>query len=55
MPRAEVKSYTRKELVILYCISGKTFSKWIKDLELGRKRVFTPKEVESIFNRIGEP
>ena len=49
------KSYTRKELIYLYSVSGKTFAKWIEGLELERKRVFTPKEVQSIFEKLGEP
>jgi hypothetical protein len=50
-----VKSYTRKELIHLYGISSKTFAKWIDGLGLEFKRVFTPKEVESIFDKLGEP
>jgi hypothetical protein len=52
---ADIKTMTRKELIQLYTISGKTFAKWISGLGMEKKRVFTPKEVQIIYDRLGEP
>jgi transposase len=50
-----IKSYSRKELAYMYGVSRKTFSKWIRKLDLKYRRLFTPKEVAEIFKLLGEP
>jgi transposase len=50
-----IKSYSRKELAYMYGVSRKTFSKWIRKLDMKYKRLFTPKEVRRIFELLGEP
>jgi len=54
----EVKSYTKKELRMLYGVSGPTFLKWlnkIPDFNHLDAKVFTPKEVEIIIIHCGTP
>ena len=50
-----IKSYSRKELANMYEVSGRTFSKWIRALNFRYKRLFTPKEVQEVFDFLGEP
>jgi transposase len=53
-----IKAYSKKEMTNMYGIHRFTFLKWIKkipEIEINRKRLFTPKEVEIIFNHLGPP
>jgi hypothetical protein len=49
------KSYYRAELAELYGVRVEVFSKWIKSLGLRYVRIFTPKQVQQIFEELGEP
>ncbi len=61
--RVPVKSYTGKELQDLYNITMDTWTEWKRPLErelkkLGyrrNQRVYTVKQVELIFDRLGRP
>jgi hypothetical protein len=50
---------TKKELAYQYGVSVQTFVKWIKEipnLHLSPfQKIFTPKQIEIIFNHLGEP
>jgi hypothetical protein len=54
-----IKCYTTKELRVMYDVPKNTFCEWLmpirKELKIGKRRVFTIKEVEFIFNRLGVP
>lgn len=53
------KSFTKKELSKKYGVHYNTFLKWlkeIKNLEINPKqRLLTPKQVEIIYQELGEP
>lgn len=58
----ESKTYkpaTRSQLAKRYGVSSETFKKWLSkvpDLVIeGKERVFTPKQVATIINHLGEP
>ncbi|MBX9783140.1 MAG: DUF4248 domain-containing protein [Chitinophagaceae bacterium] len=59
---ATIKSYSKKEIAQLYGINRSLLYKWL--VTTGKvfaedfyksKQIFTPKEVEQIFNHLGEP
>ena len=53
------KSYSKSQLAKLYNVSYNTIMKWLKAIpELNltpKQRIFTPKQIEIIFNELGEP
>lgn len=55
-----IRSYTKKQLISMYSVSKNTFHAWLvrnprlKKLS-GAHRIYTPKEVELIFQELGEP
>ncbi|MCF8324590.1 MAG: DUF4248 domain-containing protein [Leadbetterella sp.] len=55
----KIKSSTKTELALSYNISLITLNKWIKEIDGlnldPKKRILTPKQVEIIFNHLGEP
>lgn len=56
----KIQAYSKKELCELYQIHRSTLKKWLHCLiQQGKidfsKRIFTPKEVQLIFEEIGEP
>lgn len=61
MDKTPIKTYYRKELVNLYGVTNTTFVNWITMLdeqlaiEIKCLRAFTPKQVQKIFDLIGEP
>jgi uncharacterized protein YjcR len=59
MEAIKTKAYTTKELAGLYGVSLKTLRKWLKPHQpsIGKKVsiYFTKKQVEIIFEKIGEP
>jgi len=55
-----LKSYSKSELKEMYGISAKTLSAWIKPFkeELNIKsnqRLYTPKQIKIIFDKLGNP
>lgn len=51
---------TRKQLAAHYGICVRTFNKWIKPFiheigEIPDTKIFTPAQVRTIFEKIGEP
>jgi len=50
---------TKKELAQEYKIGMITFIRWLKKIpgfeQTSRKRIFTPAEVEKIYNHLGTP
>ena len=57
-----IKSYSKRELIDMYGTTYTTFYTWIKRAGIidefknyDNIRVFTPKEVELIFDKLGEP
>lgn len=51
-------SLSKKQLREAYGISGKTLRAWlmrIPGLEINKKRIFVPIEVEKIFTHLGNP
>lgn len=51
-------TYTKSELAKLYQVSYNTLISWLKgipSLNLKRRRVLTPKEVNLIFDHLGKP
>jgi transposase len=56
---AEIKPYTKKEIINLYGVTYKTFSSWIKKFseEIGeyKGRRSTINQVQTIFNKLGNP
>lgn len=60
--KTEIKSYSKSEMVQLYGTTKFTFNAWIKRAKLDEKiteywtlKVFTPKQVELIFDTLGYP
>lgn len=59
----QIKSYTKKELRLMYCIHPNTLSLWLKKIEFklkkfGYKRTdkrLSPKHVSIFFSYYGEP
>ena len=55
----KAKVYSKTELARMYNVHYDTFKKWLKnvpELELEpAQRILTPKQVEKIFNHLGEP
>lgn len=53
------KVLTKGELANLYGVHTKTLMKWLKEIPDFKNRVngriFTPKQVEKIFNHLGNP
>jgi len=55
-----IKAYSKSQLAAMYGISVVTFMKWLelKGIEIEdilKRKIFTPREVEMIFNGLGEP
>lgn len=54
-----IQSMTAQELYKAYKISFPTFKRWIKAIPgivfINRKRVYTPKEVQLIYDHLGAP
>lgn len=54
-----IKPYSPKEMWSLYDVTPKTFRSWIKPFnkEIGKRmgRLYTPKQVEIIFESLGLP
>ncbi len=59
METTPIKAYTRKELLSMYGVSRTTFWRWLNPFnnEIGdiRGKVFTPKQVKIIFEKLGFP
>ncbi len=55
----KAKSYSKTELARMYQVHYDTFKKWlvnVPELEIENgQRILTPKQVEKIFNHLGEP
>ena len=55
----KAKAYSKTELARMYNVHYDTFKKWLKsvpDIDLKpAQRILTPKQVEKIFNHLGEP
>ena len=55
----KAKVFSKTELARMYQVHYDTFKKWLKnvpELELNKnQRILTPKQVEKIFNHLGEP
>jgi len=53
------KTYSKTQLAKLYNVSYNTFINWVKnipELRLSPKqRIFTPKQLEILFEHLGEP
>lgn len=59
MKQNRFESQSKSQLSKRYKVSLPTFNTWIEiipDLDLiKRRRILTPKQVEKIFNHLGEP
>jgi hypothetical protein len=59
MPVTPIKSYTIKELAVLYNVSYKVFCAWLKPIrtKIGelKGKTFTPKQVKIIFEHLERP
>lgn len=55
----KIRSYTTKELTLLYEVDRHTLQKWFEPFleEIGERRgwYYTPKQVETIFKLVGIP
>lgn len=56
----QIKSYSKKELAILYNVSSDTFRKWLKEIGIMNEsiknvKIFSPKIVAKIVEKLGEP
>ncbi|HMT36095.1 MAG TPA: DUF4248 domain-containing protein [Chitinophagaceae bacterium] len=55
----EVKAYSKKELAQLYCVSVKVLRTWLKPFKntIGNYdgKMYTPKQIKTIFDCLGEP
>ena len=53
----EIQPYTLSELATMYNVCNKTMKKWLFEIELEwtGKRIFTPVQIEKIFEKIGRP
>jgi len=59
-PKTEPAAMTKTQLAALYKVCPRTLNKWIKPFltEIGTTAgtyIFTPAQVKTIFERIGEP
>lgn len=54
-----IKPYSKKQLANMYGISDKTLASWLSPFirKIGpyKGRMFTPKQIKTIFESIGEP
>lgn len=54
-----MKAKSISQLALEYGVSGKTFKKWLAKIpeieSIKGRRIFTPAEVEKIFNHLGRP
>jgi len=55
-----IKAYSKKELALMYNVSAETFRKWLNvagvmNDEIKNVQILTPKIVELIVARLGEP
>jgi hypothetical protein len=54
-----VRAYTLNEIASLYCVSKKTFKKWVKPFEndLGQRvgHFYSVRQVNIIFDKLGTP
>jgi transposase len=59
IPKIRIKTYSVKEVAGLYGISTKTLKKWLIpfEKEIGERRgyFYTPKQVKTIFDKLGLP
>jgi len=59
MQETKVKAYNTKQLAQLYNVSRDTFRNWIKPFkpQIGTRigDLYTPKQVQAIFDALGEP
>jgi len=57
--RIPIKTYSVKEIAVLYGISTKTLKKWLTPFkkEIGERQgyFYTPKQVKTIFDKLGLP
>jgi hypothetical protein len=57
----EIKSYTKKEIRVLYNVTQDVLRRWLKPFEKDlpnyntNSRIFTPAQVRVIFEKLGEP
>jgi Domain of unknown function (DUF4248) len=57
----EIKSYTKKEIRVLYNVTQDVLRRWLKPFEKDlpnynpNARIFTPAQVRVIFEKLGEP
>lgn len=57
----QIKTYSKKELRVLYKVSADTFNNWLKDIEplLPRyqrnAKILTPAQVRIVFEELGDP
>ncbi len=58
-PHTTRRAYTRKEMCRMYRVTYKTFAKWIEpfsgEINTTGNRIFTIREVNYIFSRLGSP
>jgi len=56
---AKIQAYNTKQLAQLYKVSTDTLSKWLQPFKekIGDKKsiIYTPKQVQTIFECLGEP
>lgn len=54
-----MKTATKSKLAKLYGVHPSTFNNWIKKIPnlklMPNQRIFTPRQVEIIYNHLGEP
>ena len=57
--RVEIKTYSVKEVAVLYGVSSKTLKKWLRPFEkqIGKRigYFYNPKQVAIIFDSLGVP
>lgn len=57
----EIKSYTKKEIRLLYKVTQDVLRRWLKPIQKDlpnynpNARIFTPAQVRVIFEKLGEP
>ena len=59
-PRTQPEAMTKTQLALLYKVCPKTLAKWLKPFiteigDLPGTYLFTPAQVKTIFDKIGEP
>jgi len=51
------RAISKSEMVEAYGVTSKVFRQWCKrtGLDMGRTQILTPKEVDQIIDKLGEP